>query len=421
MKIDVIMPKLGESVTEGDIVKWWKRPGETVTKDETLLEVSTDKVDSEVPSPVSGEIAELLANEGDTVAVGDVIARIAAESQKVSAHPTPSKAVTPSSAKTSSQEKTAQRKSLAEKSTRFYSPLVMSIARQENVSGDELEKVPGSGIGGRVTKKDMLKYLASRSEATSVKIMQPPFEKELLTSPQPISGENIKIVPMDSVRRKISHHMRKSLDTSAHVYVVSECDVSKIVELIKKNGTAFARQEGFKLTFTPFVLEATMHALLEYPLLNSSVDGDQIIYKRFINLGMAVASTRGLLVPVIKNAEEKNFRGLARTANDLAVRTRNNQLVPQDVENSTFSVTNFGVFGNIMGFPIINQPNVGILGVGAIKKRPKVIDTDTGDAIAIRSLMNVTLSFDHRVVDGDVGGKFLQSIVYYLENFTKAI
>ncbi|UCF64157.1 MAG: 2-oxo acid dehydrogenase subunit E2, partial [bacterium] len=287
------------------------------------------------------------------------------------------------------------------KSNRFYSPLVRNIARKENISLQELENIPGSGHGNRVTKKDILNYL----KAGRVQPVQPVSR-----------GERITIIPMDNVRKKIAEHMRLSLDTSAHVYSVSECDVTGIMNILQNRRMEFQNQEGFKLTVTPFFLHAVVKSLIDFPRVNASLEGDKIIEKKDINMGIAVAAPRGLIVPVIKNAEEKSFTGLARSVNDLVNRARENKLTYQDIEGSTFSVTNYGIFGNIIGLPIINQPNVAILGIGAITKRPVVIESPEGDSIGIRAMVYISMSYDHRLVDGELGGRFMQRLVEYLQN-----
>lgn len=442
MKVDIVMPKLGESIMEGTIIKWSKQVGEAIKKDETLLEISTDKVDSEIPSPVEGTLVEILAQENQTIGVGEPIARVETaqgSGPKETPGPSPSEEKIPIELSEKKIEimrtRTMKRPPLSGSSEEpnrqgFYSPLVRSIAGKEGVSMDELGSIEGSGQGGRVTKRNILRYLEERKDSPKAPSITGSsiFPKSLATKMIPgthsessTQRQALEIIPMDPVRKKIALHMRQSLDTSAHVYSVAECDMTRVRQLIDQKKSAFEKAEGFKLTFNPFVLWSVTKALKDFPSLNSSIEGDQIIQKNFINLGMAVATDRGLLVPVIKDAEEKSFRGLARKAYDLAIRTRNRKLAVEDIEGATFSVTNPGVFGNIFGLPIINQPNVGILGVGAIKKRPVVIESEYGDTIAIRSMVYLSLSFDHRLIDGDIGGRFLQQVVYYLENFPEEI
>jgi len=410
---DVVMPKMGESLTEGTILKWWKQPGDFVKKDETLLEISTDKVDSEIPSPVSGKVQEILVKENETVEVGHIIARVESADkdetgviEKSETEPKDGGSQPERLAPPSRDQVLTEPIPVKGEDNRFYSPLVRNIAQKENVSSQELAGIAGSGHGNRVTKKDILNYL----KKGRVKPAQ-------LT----VSGERLVVIPMDNVRKKIAEHMRFSLDTSAHVYSVSECDVSGMMNLLAKYREEFQKLEGFKLTVTPFFLHAVAKSLLDFPRVNASLDGDRIIEKRDINIGIAVAAPRGLIVPVIKNAEEKSFTGLARSANDLVTRARENKLTYEDIEGSTFSVTNYGIFGNIIGLPIINQPNVAILGIGAIKKRPVVIESPEGDAIGIRSMVYVSMSYDHRLIDGELGGRFMQRLVEYLENIDSDI
>jgi pyruvate dehydrogenase E2 component (dihydrolipoamide acetyltransferase) len=418
--LDVVMPQLGESLTEGTILKWLKQPGDTLKKDEALLEISTDKVDSEIPSPADGILKEILFKENETIEVGTIIARIETTGQKEdSAKITKPEVLIPKAEPKPEAEKEPKKKEperllrvVKEQGNRFYSPLVLTIARKEGIGMPELESISGSGTGGRVTKKDILGYIEQRSKPAEKREVPKPVQPTV-----PASGERVEIIPMDNVRKKIAEHMRHSLDTSAHVYSISECDMTGVMNLMLARRAEFQQQEGFKLTLTPFILHATVKALQDYPLVNASLDGDRIIEKKDINMGIAVASPRGLIVPVVKNAEEKSFRGLARTVNDLVTRTRENKLTYSDIEGSTFSVTNYGIFGNIIGLPIINQPNVAILGIGAVKKRPVVIESPVGDSIAIRSICFISMSYDHRLVDGELGGKFMQRVVEYLENF----
>jgi 2-oxoglutarate dehydrogenase E2 component (dihydrolipoamide succinyltransferase) len=417
--IEVVMPKMGESLTEGIILKWWKKPGETIKKDETLLEISTDKVDSEIPSPDDGVVKELLFQENETIEVGKVIARLAGESGESTKKSAEEAEVKPeelavqkstlmSTVKSAPEAKVSARDTkIDDLSGRFLSPLVRTIAKKEGVSPKELERIAGSGKGNRVTKNDIFSYLKDRG--TTQPIAQAPE----------YSDERINIFPMDNVRKKIANHMRRSLDTSAHVYSISECDMTRLMNLMYARREEFQKNEGFKLTVTPLILQAVVKSLQDFPRVNASLDGDNIVEKKNINIGIAVAAPRGLIVPVIKNAEEKSFTGLARTVNDLANKARTNQLNYQDIEGSTFSVTNYGIFGNIIGLPIINQPNVAILGIGAIKKRPIVIEAESGDMIGIRSMAYISMSYDHRLVDGELGGRFMQRLVEYLEEISE--
>jgi 2-oxoglutarate dehydrogenase E2 component (dihydrolipoamide succinyltransferase) len=424
--IEVTMPKMGESLTEGTVLKWWKNPGDQVSKDETLLEISTDKVDSEIPSPVSGILQDILVKENETVEVGHVIARISgtvvdrSPVDKVDQSPIAEDEVVGRSPVDNADQSPTEKDEVVGRSpvdkvdrlpvdnttTRFYSPLVKNIAHKEGIPLSELEKIPGSGHGNRLTKKDILNYLKEGAVPTA--------------APLP-SGERITIIPMDNVRKKIAEHMRFSLDTSAHVYSVSECDMSRGMDIMQRRREEFQQQEGFKLTITPFILHAVVKSILDFPGINASLQDDKIIQKKDINLGIAVAAPRGLIVPVVKNAEEKSFTGLARAVNDLVIRARDNKLTYQDIEGSTFSVTNYGIFGNILGLPIINQPNVAIMGIGAIKKRPVVIESPAGDSIGIRSMLYISMSYDHRLIDGELGGRFMQRLVEYLENIPQDI
>lgn len=415
--IDVVMPQMGESIAEGTITKWHKKVGEKIGKDETLLEISTDKVDSEIPSPAAGVLAEILFPEQTTVGVHTVIARISASghvSVPVSA-PVPSSPTTEAAKVSAPIAQAVMQQQVP--SDRFYSPLVLNIARTENVAMSELERIPGTGSGGRVSKKDILAYVEQKKGGKiPVPAVSTPVPSYVPSKPAPpitYPAGRVEIIKMDTMRKAIAEHMVRSKHTSPHVGSVSEADVTNIARFREKNKTAFEKREGFNLTYTPFFLDAVVKALKDYPMLNSSVDGDSIIIRKDVNLGVAVALENGLIVPVIKNAEQKSLAGLARSLNDLATRARNKKLVPDEVTGGTFTVTNPGGFGNLYGFPIINQPQVAILGVGAIKKRPVVID----DAIAIRSMVYISMSYDHRIIDGALGGMFMQKVVFYLENF----
>ncbi len=421
MQVDVVMPKMGESIQEGKILRWMKKPGDKIEKDESILEISTDKVDSEIPSPSPGILTKIIVPEGETVEVGTVIAAIetnASAARIETSAPPPAATLPqrpPAVASPTKPMAGAQRES-----DRFYSPLVRTIAAKEGIALEELERLSGTGIGGRVTKRDVMEYLSTRSaKPTPALRAEPGLQRVDLKDlqrkyPRPL----FEVVQMDNVQLKMAEHMVRSVQTSPHVEAISECDVTRIVEFRAENAERFEKQEGFKLTYTPFIIDAAIRALKEFPIVNSSVEGDKIILKRFINFGIAVASPSGLIVPVIKNAEEKNFLGLARAINDLALRTRNKKLSPDEVMGGTFTLTNYGIFGNTIGTPIINQPQVAILGVGAIKKRPVVV-TDAGgnDSIAIRSLVFLTLAFDHRIVDGAIGGQFLEQVISNLEQY----
>jgi len=411
MKFEMLMPKMGESITEGTILKWLKGAGDTVEKDEIILEISTDKVDSEIPAPVSGVIAELLAQEGDTVEVKKAIALIETEADNVvhtepvaPYNAEPAEASLPVAAK-------AEPKAMAAKpqGARFYSPVVMNIARDNGIPFDELENIPGNGLNGRVTKKDILAYIAGGGKTSAL-----PKTASTSVAGSGFTGSNgIEVIPMDHVRKSIARHMVASKQTSAHVSLYAEVDMQNISRIRDHNKIAFKKREGFSLTYMPFIAEATVTALREVPMLNASIDGDNILVKHFINLGIAVAVDYGLIVPNIFNADERNLTGLGRAVNDLATRARTKKLKPDELSNGTFSISNFGVYGTTIGFPIINQPQVAILGVGAIKKRPVVIN----DAIAIRPIMYLSLTIDHRLVDGAMGAQFLQRITQLLESY----
>lgn len=422
--VDVIMPQMGESIAEGTIAKWHKKIGDKVGKDETLLEISTDKVDSEIPSPAAGILAEILFPEQTTVGVNTVIARLTTDvnAKIILSSPAPVQPVAATVAQRVVTSAPVQQAvaSQTQTSDRFYSPLVLNIARTEGVTMSELGTIPGTGANNRVSKNDILAYVEGKKSGKPAAVPQfkVPVPVPAYSSPKPAapitySAGRVEIIKMDTMRKAISEHMVRSKHTSAHVGSVSEADLTSIVKFREKNKSSFEKREGFNLTFTPFFLEAVVKAIKDFPLMNASVDGDTIIIRKDINLGIAVALENGLIVPVIKNAEQKNLAGIARSLNDLATRARNKKLVPDEVTGGTFTVTNPGGFGNLYGFPIINQPQVAILGVGAIKKRPVVID----DAIAIRSMVYISMSYDHRIIDGALGGMFMQKVVSYLENF----
>lgn len=441
--VDLVMPKMGESIMEATILKWHKKPGDHVKMDETVLEIATDKVDTEVPSTATGTIAEILFNANDVVPVGTVIARIkteaGAEAQEEAVQP-PSQATSyeqeaestthnePATSQTTSNFK-LQTSNL--NSNRFYSPLVLNIAAQEGISMSELEKIPGTGNEGRVTKRDILQYVNDKragrvsSSQFTVSSKQPsiPTEppKELPTAnyqlPTTYSG-NVEIIEMDRMRRLIADHMVRSKQTSAHVTSFTEADVTSLVMWREKVKKEFEKREGTKITFTPLFIEAIVRCIKKFPLINSSVDGNRIIVKKDINMGMATALPNGnLIVPVIRNAGQLNLVGLAKQVNMLAGNARNNKLRPEDIADGTFTLTNVGTFGSLMGTPIINQPQVAILAVGTIKKRPVVIETPHGDSIAIRHMMYLSMSYDHRIIDGSLGATFLTAVANELENF----
>lgn len=450
--VDLVMPKMGESIMEATILKWHKNPGDAVRMDETVLEIATDKVDSEVPSTEEGVIAELLYKENDVVPVGAVIARIKTNVAEVITSRPQEKQIYPqeeaevfvqSHSVTTPSSATHMANTAATPSSngnRFYSPLVLNIAAQEGISLSELEKMPGTGNEGRVTKKDILDYVSRRRKEGSRKpevrsgepeIMsrgyetiegQTPLEERQLPTPnrqlQTIPSGNVEIIEMDRMRRMIAEHMVRSKHTSAHVTSFSEADVTNMVLWRDKVKKDFEKREGTKITFTPLFIEVVVRCIKRFPLVNSSVDGERIIVKKDINIGMATALPNGnLIVPIIRNADQLNLVGLARQVNTLADNARNNKLRPEDIEGGTFTLTNVGTFGSLMGTPIINQPQVAILAVGAIKKRPVVIETPHGDSIAIRHMMYLSLSYDHRIVDGSLGATFLTAVANELENF----
>ena len=428
MQVEVVMPKMGESIQEGKILRWTKKPGDKIQKDETILEISTDKVDSEIPSPSAGVLTKIIVPENETVAVGTIIAMIetdAAVAKVDSAAPAlAERKAAPIAVAANVAAESPVRGAVpgprGRNGLRFYSPLVRTIAQKEGISGAELDSISGSGIGGRVTKNDLMSYMQTRTGRTTAgqrfdaSIRSVDMKELAKKYPAP----QYEIRQMENLQQKMAEHMVKSVHTSPHVQAISECDMTSIVNYRAEQASAFEKKEGFKLTFTPFLLKATVQALKQFPLVNSSVEGDKIVLKKFINLGMAVATPAGLIVPVIKNAEEKNFVGIARAVNDISIRSRNKKLMPDDIQGGTFTITNYGVFGNIIGIPIINQPQAAILGFGAIKKRPIVVTHSDGhDSIAIRSMCYLTLSFDHRILDGAIGGQFIEAVVSNLQNF----
>jgi 2-oxoglutarate dehydrogenase E2 component (dihydrolipoamide succinyltransferase) len=443
--VDLVMPKLGESIMEATILKWHKNPGDTIAMDETVLDIATDKVDSEVPSSVEGVLHEQLYQVNDVVPVGAVIARIQTEAAEP-AHTAPQPApVTAPEVPEPAQQASAQPKpsfsNASQRPTagtnRFYSPLVLNIAANEGVSMQELESIPGTGNEGRVTKRDILQYVVDRKSAngdgkhaaerrnaeyaTVEVINEPVHHYQPITAPQQppaVYTGNVEIIEMDRMRKMIARHMVESVHTSAHVTSFAEADVTNMVMWREKVKKEFERRENEKITFTPLFIEAVIRCIKKYPWLNSSVDGERLIVKKDINIGMATALPSGnLIVPVIRNADQLNLVGLTRQVNRLANDARANKLRPDDTADGTFTLTNVGSFGSIMGTPIINQPQVAILAVGAIKKKPVVIETAQGDSIAIRHMMILSLSYDHRIIDGALGSTFLNAIAKELENF----
>ena len=420
---EIIMPKLGESIQEGTITKWFVKEGDTIEEDDVLFEVATDKVDSEIPSPVDGVVVKINYPEDSLVPVGKVLAIVKMDGEEEES--TLAGAGVSEKAKPAPDNKTEIDETLDKTveniralSNRFYSPLVKTIAKQENIPFEELEKIKGSGANGRVQKKDILDYIAQR--ASKIVISQKPANQTIeRKSPIPVSkGAGDQIIEMGRVRKLIADHMVMSKQVSPHVTSVVEADVTELVFWRNKNKDDFQTKYGEKITFMPIFTEAVASALSEFPLVNSSVDGDNIILKKDINIGIAVAKPDGnLIVPVIKNAEQKNLVGLSKELNRLADSARNNKLAIEEIQGGTFTITNFGTFRNLIGTPIINQPQVAILATGSIEKKPAVMETPTGDVIAIRHKMFLSLSYDHRIVDGALGGAFLRKIADNLEQF----
>ena len=443
-QIEILLPKMGESVAEATIIKWLKEVGDTVEADEPIVEIATDKVDSEVPAPEGGVLLSRTANEGDVVQVGQIIATIgaagdSAPSPKVTAtEPAPAQASASSAPAAAVIEAVSAPLDQAIErngpSGRFYSPLVRNIAQTEGIAMQELEHVSGTGREGRVTKKDILGYLANRgngasngtaapaatapavpSHESSRAVPAPPVVK---SGPAVSVGPNDEIVEMSRMRKIIADHMVMSKQTSPHVTSFVEADVTNLVMWRNKWKKHFLEKEGEKLTFTPIFVEAVVKAIKDYPGVNASVDGDRVIIRKDVNIGMAAATPSGnLIVPVIKNADQFNMVGLCKKVNDLANRARSNKLTPDEISGGTYTITNVGTFGNVMGTPIINQPQVAILAIGAIRKKPAVIETDFGDTIGIRHMMFLSHSYDHRVVDGMLGGSFVRRVADYLEQF----
>jgi 2-oxoglutarate dehydrogenase E2 component (dihydrolipoamide succinyltransferase) len=457
--VDLLMPKMGESIMEATILKWNKKPGDSVLQDESLLEIATDKVDSEVPSTAAGILKEILFEEKAVVPVGSVIARIETEVHKnlstdnitgpeLSAGTTPASSahlLKPFDYDTQIRpiipappDLIHEPEAVNGNENRFYSPLVLNIATNEGISLSELEKIPGTGNEGRVTKKDILSYVNRRKDgngfhakpatdhdyaygtekATSGSSYFGDDKKRPAEPSIGYSGGNVEIQEMDRMRKLIAEHMVRSKQTSPHVTSFSEADVTNLVAWREREKAEFEKRESTKLTLTPLFIEAVVRCIKKYPLINSSLQGDKIIIRKDINIGMATALPSGsLIVPVIKNADNYNRVGLARQVNNLAANARNNKLKPEDIQDGSFTLTNVGVFGSLMGTPIINQPQVAILAVGAIKKRPVVIETEQGDSIGIRHMMYLSMSYDHRIIDGSLGATFLTAVAKELESF----
>lgn len=434
--VEIVMPKMGESIMEATILKWVKKVGDHIEMDETILEIATDKVDSEVPSPVSGTLTDIRFQENDVVGIGTVIAVIATEGEAANAKASPAVAEAPAPAAPSNGQAakkaeaapatvTAEAPAPVERSTaasgRFYSPLVRTIAQKEQISLTELEAIQGSGMQGRVTKKDILSYVENRQTPAAPQpvAQQTAAPAPAASAPSAVSlSGNVEIVEMDRMRKLIADHMVMSKHTSPHVTSFVEVDVTNMVNWRSRVKDLYEKKYNEKITFTPIFIEAVARALRDFPMVNISVDGTKLIVKKDINIGMATALPTGnLIVPVIKGADQLNLAGLTKSVNDLANRARKNQLKPEEIQGGTFTLTNVGVFGNVMGTPIINQPQVAILAVGAIRKKPAVVETEYGDLIAVRQMMFLSLSYDHRVVDGFLGGSFLRRVGDYLEAF----
>ena len=472
--VDIVMPKMGESIMDGRILKWFKQAGEKIERDETLFEISTDKVDTEVPSAEGGIVAELLFAEGDTANVGDVVARIETDVNAEikpggSAAPKDTKAEETKVEETKVEEPVkkevlpapkpevkTESKPEAGSASGFFSPLVLNIASKEGITMAELSNISGTGVGGRVRKQDILAYVEDKKsgkitaplkteqvqtgqvqteqvqtgqvqnqqaktvtvEKKHIDFKAPEYQKSTeLTGLYNMPG--VEVVPMDTLQSKMAEHMVMSIQTSPHVAAIAECDMSAVDKARKILGGEFLKREGFKLTYMPFICEAVVKTLQDFPMVNASIDGTNVLVKNFINLGIAVAMDNGgLIVPIIKNADSKNLVGIAREMTDLAKRARIKKLTLDEIQDGTFTITNYGVFGNIIGTPIINQPQLAILGTGAVKKRAVVVETSEGDAIVIKPMMYMTLSFDHRIIDGALGGKFIMKVVEYLENYS---
>ena len=422
--VELIMPKMGESIMEATILTWLKKPGDKIDQDESVLEVATDKVDTEVPSTHAGVLKEILAKEGEVVKVGKAIAIITTDAAVSSTPAEPAsapkkdatKAVKETSSVPSNGSNGTHHIADFKSANRFYSPLVKNIAKEENIPVAELETISGSGLEGRVTKKDILGYVQNRKLGKTIQTTSArPSSAPLV--PASISAGD-EIIQMDRMRKMIAERMVDSKRVSPHVTSFVEADVTNIVFWRNKMKNEFQKREGDSLTFTPIFIEAVVLAIKDYPMINIQVDGDRIIKKKDINIGMAVALPSGnLIVPVIRNADQYNITGLAKVVNDLAKRARENKLKPDELAGGTFTVSNVGSFGNVMGTPIIMQPQVGILALGAVQKKPAVVETPYGDAIAIRHKMFLSHSYDHRVVDGSLGGMLVRRVADYLEKF----
>ena len=451
---EIKMPKLGESITEGTIISWSVKTGDSINEDDVLFEVSTAKVSAEIPSPVAGKVLEILFQEGDTVAVGTTVAIIGLEGSEddtdndTAVHtdiPEKESIETPANDKNVPSATPVPKAQAVTEDERWYSPVVLQMARDANLSQDELDRIPGTGYMGRLSKKDMKDYLSGKKGATTKTQSQPASQtvteskpapasqtKPAQTSPAPSApasqvissapvsaGSEDKVMEMDRVGKIIADHMVMSKNVSPHVTTVVEVDVTKLVQWRSRNKETFRKREGISLTYMPAITEATAKALSEFPQVNASVNGYQIILKKHINVGIAVSLDDGnLIVPVVRDADKLNLNGLAVAIDTLANKARDNKLAPDDIQGGTFTITNFGTFKNLFATPIINQPQVAILGVGYIEKKPAVIETPEGDTIGIRHKMYLSLSYDHRLINGALGGAFLRRIADYLENWS---
>jgi len=440
MPTDIVMPQMGESIFEGTITKWLKKPGDKVQRDEPLFEISTDKVDAEIPAPASGVLQDIKVAEGNTVQVNTVVGTIAADGEGAVATPAPAKAAPASQPAPASPDRkeagtaTPQASAVAQKEVIQFpqeedharsSPLVRKIAREHNV---DLSQVAGSGLGGRITKQDIMSFLESSQApstparsagATAPAVATPAPKTSPALAPAPFPGE---LVPLTQMRKIIAQRMIESRRTSAHVHCMFEVDLSRIVNLRNKMKSSFEQRHGVRLTFMPFFARAAIIALQQFPIVNASTEAENIRYHRHVNMGIAVALDWGLIVPVLKNADELNFLGLQRGITDLGERARSKKLKPEEVEGSTFTITNPGQFGAVFGLPIINQPNSAIMGVGGITKAPVVVtDSDGNDSIAIRSLVHLTLGYDHRLIDGAVADQFMALVKKTLENWSEEV
>ena len=429
---ELTMPKMGESVAEATIIKWAKNEGDNIKLDEVVLEIATDKVDSEIPSPFEGVLLKKLFKEGDVIQVGSVIAHIGSVGSSNATNDTPTapsaqlkENTTPAPVKQEKNELVLPTEQVSS-GDKFYSPLVKNIAKKEGISATELDSIQGSGKDGRVTKSDILAYLPNKNKVTPAEKIIPsnavkPSQDNTVVIQKPavsVSGED-EVFEMDRMRKLIADHMVMSKHVSPHVTSFVEADVTNLVLWRDKIKTSFEKREGEKITFTPCFIEACVKAIRDFPMINVSIDGTNIIKRKNINIGMAAALPSGnLIVPVIKNANEKNLLGITKSVNELTKKARTNKLAPDDIQGGTFTISNVGSFGNVMGTPIINQPQVAILAVGTIKKKPAVIETPQGDMIGIRHMMFLSLSYDHRWVDGMLGGSFLRRIADYLEQWS---